>query len=791
MLAVVAEPSETSMHRRVLVLLATIVACAALVPAGQTATAGPSPFPPSAHTEKSRIVNLGHHDRVLLTPVGRTGRTLVSPLPGRTPGLYLTSTDTGTTVQSATGGTPTVVAGAAPSAAVDDPGDLVELHFAAIARDGRDAVAHINVMDLNGGTVFTRELPADPGSTCTTASFAASSCLLVPTGDYSVMGFVTTMPAAQPSTVSSRTIENVSLVGEPQVHITASRDFVLDARVAKQLTVATPGRATKVNAEGAMQVGYQRTAANGQTLSAAVRPAFMLDNHFYLQPTAAVSLGAFNTLTRLRLEEPDIRMAAPGVGPLHPEYYDAVWFSDVASDFPMYDGHARLPVVDVGHATEQDLAGRHLHGAIAVAERSDDVSVADQSNAAADAGAAFVVIYNDGPGDNGDPNGTGVKLRVPTVRLDHAEGLALTGLPRGARVDLRGEPASPYLYDLAIKDQGRIPANLHYTYRRDQLATQVRELHGQPTIGSTFSEAAYQFQPGDTFAISTMFPFRGGARARTEYRIPDPDTRWTYAITSPESSYNALFPEPPVQEMLLSDPHRTAYAAGEHDTLPIATAPITAAPNPGTPVQRAGDRMRVNIDGFTDAEGNHGSAFSDASGMSTHLEIRADGALIAETDHLPYGTVTLPSGGAQIAIAFRSDNPQPWNQLSTHTDTTWSFPSTTTPAGQIVTEPLILPDYDVPVDLHNQVRPGDTGLVEFDVVLRHQTGAADAPIDDVTLDASYDDGQTWAPTTVTRTATGWHVELPPGTGFVSLRLHAADAGGSAIDQTIVRAFYVR
>jgi PA domain len=774
-----------------LVLLTACAAAAALALTGQSASGSTSSFRP-AHVDRARVIDLGGHDRVQLSPMGTSGRTAVTPMPGRrgAPGIFLTRTATGTTVQSADGGAPTLVAGSAPpTRAAADPADLVELDLSAVARDGREAPAHVNVMDLATGAVSTRELPGDQGATCTAASYAVSSCILVPPGDYSVLAFVTTMPAAQPSTDTARTVENVALVGDPQAHVTGPQSFVFDARAAKRVTVATPGHPTATDQQGTMQLGYRRAAANGRTFTATYRPAFMLDNHFYEQPTAPVTIGDFSTLTRLRLEKPTIRLDAPHIGALHPEYYDAVWFSDFASDFPMYDGHARLAAVDVGQARPADLAGRHLHGAIAVAERSDDLSVAEQSDNAAAAGAALVVIYNDGPGDNGDPNGTGVKLQVPTVRLDRAEGRALTRLPGGARVDVRGAPASPYLYDLVIKEQDRIPADLHYSYDVSDLATQVRTLHGQPTIDSTFSEAAYQFQPGDTFSISTMFPFRGGPRSRTEYRIPDPDTQWSYAETSPETSYNALFPHDPVEPMLVSDPHRATYLPGEVGHLPELTAPITAAPNPVAPIQRGGDRMRIYLDGFTDAEGNHGSAYSDASGMATHLEVLADGKLVAETDHLPYGFAALPAGDSQVAIHFTTDNPQSWNQLSTHTDTTWSFPSTTT--GEVVTAPVLVPDYDVPVDLRNRLTTGRGNRAAFDLSIPHAAGSSDAPVGDVTVDASWDDGDTWTPASVAPTESGWHVVLPRGRGLVSLRLHAADNAGSAVDQIVVRAFLVR
>ncbi len=780
------------MARPPLVLLASTAVAAALALTGQAATGSTSSFTPAHLTATTRVVDLGGHDRVELSPLGTSDHTAVVPVDGRaSTGVIETTTPSGTTLAPASGGRPTVVAGTAPRAATEvDPATLVAVTFRSLGRDGREAFAHINIFDLATGTLRNREIPGDgdSGHDCTDASWARSDCILLPPGDYSVMAFVTTEPAATPATKTGRTAQNISLVGTPQLHITQSRHLTLDARRAERVSVSTPGHPTRVDNGGVLQLGYRQSAANGVAVDGIVHPAFLLDNNVYLQPTEKPTLGTFQALSRLRLTRPDIQLSSPQTGRLHPAYYDAVWFSDVASDFPMYDGHTRLRAVDVGQARPQDLAGRHLHGALAVVERSDDLSVAAQSNAAADAGASVVAVYNDGPGDNGDPNGVGVQLDAPTVRLDRAEGRALTRLPSGAQVTITGQPASPYLYDLAIKENGRIPSDLHHTYALGDLATQVRSLHGQPTVASTFSEAAYQFQPGDTFAISTMVPFRGGPRARTEYRIPDPDTRWTYAATSPESSYNSLFPNDPVEEMAVSDPHQATYRPGRVTDLPQLSAPIAAAPNPGAPIQRGGDRMRIDLDGFTDAAGNHGQAYTDASGMKTHLEVRANGTPVAETDNLPYGFAALPSGDSQVAIQLTTDNPQAWDQLSTHTDTTWSFP--TTPSDDLVTEPVLLPHYDVAVDLRNRVRTGPGRRAAFDLSVSHADGSTTA-VGDLSLDASWDDGGTWTSASVTPTDSGWHVVLPKGTGFVSLRLHAADDAGSGVDQTLVRAFLVR
>ena len=60
----------------------------------------------------------------------------------------------------------------------------------------------------------------------------------------------------------------------------------------------------------------------------------------------------------------------------------------------------------------------------------------------------------------------------------------------------------------------------------------------------------------------------------------------------------------------------------------------------------------------------------------------------------------------------------------------------------------------------------------------------------VRVDASYDDGATWRKAKVVKTGNRWRVTLPPGTGYVSLRLRADDTAGSAVDQTVIRAFDV-
>ena len=133
-----------------------------------------------------------------------------------------------------------------------------------------------------------------------------------------------------------------------------------------------------------------------------------------------------------------------------------------------------------------------------------------------------------------------------------------------------------------------------------------------------------------------------------------------------------------------------------------------------------------------------------------------------------------------MSISFTADNPQAWTQLSTSTETEWTFDSVPVPADQVAVQPAIVTDYDVDVDLRNRTRNR-----HFRLELSHLDDSR-APID-VTVDASYDDGETWKRARLS----GQRVTLPRGDGFVSLRVRAHDDAGSELYQRIIRAWYVR
>jgi hypothetical protein len=58
----------------------------------------------------------------------------------------------------------------------------------------------------------------------------------------------------------------------------------------------------------------------------------------------------------------------------------------------------------------------------------------------------------------------------------------------------------------------------------------------------------------------------------------------------------------------------------------------------------------------------------------------------------------------------------------------------------------------------------------------------------LSVDASFDDGRTWAPVPVSLADPGVTVTHPRGTRYVSLRATAADSAGSTVTQTIIRTY---
>jgi subtilisin family serine protease len=124
--------------------------------------------------------------------------------------------------------------------------------------------------------------------------------------------------------------------------------------------------------------------------------------------------------------------------------------------------------------------------------------------------------------------------------------------------------------------------------------------------------------------------------------------------------------------------------------------------------------------------------------------------------------------------------------VSTKVSTAWTFRSSAPSGTSNAPVPLLSVDYALPLDQNNHPT---TGEAEFTV---HQApGTTTQKVTGFTAWTSTDDGTTWTPVTVRRVAANrFAAQLPAASAgqAVSLRVATTADGGSAMEQTIIRAY---
>jgi subtilisin family serine protease len=732
----------------------------------------------------------------LTVPAGDTGTARVSvdvaaSELGRYTGVLTARTSAGTSLRT-------------PLGVVVEP-KRYKLTVTGVARDGRPALPWVGVtaasplVDVHTGETVTTFCPSDDPSD--------TICYLVPAGTYSLLSFVETQPAGAER--GQYPPLHTTLVGDPEIEVTGDTAVTLDARDAVEITVRTSTQKdATLNLGGAVDLTWRRTAANGVTASDSLfnPPGAQAEERLFAQPMSPAKVGRVGMTSHWRLEAPAVAMTVPGARDIElaPTYYQMDAAATSSAEFPVVDGRLSLPVVDAGDGRPDEIARLNLRGALALIRRSDEISVADQSNAAADAGARVVAIYNDRPGRNAAFGPSSAPLRVPTVRLSHEEGRRLLDRLETRRVTVvvTGEPASPYVYDLVFAERDGIPGSLRYTVGPKDLVRVDRDFHTQSADTLAYSEASYPFQPTDEFVIAHLRPLREVPRSRTDYHLVDPQTRWSYLVTVPEKP-TTWSPEFALLELLAPG---VSYSRSGRTSQSWARGPLAVDLNEQFPAARYENllilgRRSPGVQesvGMVDGEGH----FSDVvttdgdKGFTTLFRLSRGREVLWETDRLPggeRGVVELPTGEDETyRMTFDVTNDAPWAQLSTRTRTEWTFRSARTEGPEPTPLPLLTARYDLDLDLTNQLKPG---LRPVEVTVDHQVDV-EIPITRFRFDVSYDDGRHWTRLQAHRTGPHtWRVNLgpkaPTHARYVSLRLSATDADGNRIEQEIIRAAALR
>jgi hypothetical protein len=378
-----------------------------------------------------------------------------------------------------------------------------------------------------------------------------------------------------------------------------------------------------------------------------------------------------------------------------------------------------------------------------------------------------------------------------------------------ARMFSPADATTSYSYDVEFPSDGAIGADQHYVVSDSNVAavdSKYPASHAnQPSLDSRFGALRWQ-----QFLFSDLVPFTTPTQ-RTEYYSANPQLSWS-------GSYYAIYVEATFQLLGIHQTAWRTYSPGtsfaaswggplghprllEHDLYLDQTL---------CPACISDTRLDLLAFPFSDNTPDHfGFPDGAAAGLTESVAygVYADDALIRSGGFLD-AEVTVPAGAQRYRIDYNTVRSSSDLTLSTDVQTRWtvsaSAPRIAPPSGWVCTLranppascgvlPLVTADYSLPVGLLGQL---GSGTVSGTLQLAHLGGASIA-FSTVTVNASFDGGQTWQPVTVTDQgggAFGVALTVPSASatnGFGALRVSVQDAAGGTFDQTIQHAFAVQ
>ncbi|MFC0623657.1 S8 family serine peptidase [Kribbella deserti] len=582
-----------------------------------------------------------------------------------------------------------------------------------------------------------------------------SERLRLPKGRYAV--YVVSYDA-----LANRTAKAVTSMAETEIMLTEQRTINLDARA----SVPTRLRVDQAGAEierGEVATSHQ--FASGDAIGLSVGMGY---SHF-ARPTEVRTPG-FLYRTRAVLNRTKVRLtAADG---------SAVPIRHVLGS-PVRTGTQRLRTVDVGRATPDEVAAAEVRGKLALftlgADEGD--SFVERVEALAAAGAAAVLWHATEP--VGFYYGT---MSVPVAWSDGPEVRRLVARA-GAEATLHWLKDSPYQYQLAIPEFGKVPASVDYRLRDRELAALKVSYHHTTTAGYVdrlvlARHGEYDLE-GSAQSTQERVPVR-----RTEYYSAGGVT-WTDAVAvasvieGPHQGYAA--------RALPLEAGKTAVLAWNKSVI----GPGMPSPPPWPYVQepvgyREGDRLSLDPPLLSDADGHASWGTAFIFGGSGSIKLFEGERLVAGLDEPGQRlTAEVPEQETtyRLVAAVRRDDPQ-W-PLSTNVAAEWLFRSGRTDAP--ATLPLIVVGFKPEVSLDNFAPAGRLFPIPVEVRRQHDSAGGALKLDSV--EVSFDDGKTWRKQLLHRT--GEIVVNNPRSGFVSLRAAASDEAGNKVTQTVIRAYRVR
>jgi subtilisin family serine protease len=573
--------------------------------------------------------------------------------------------------------------------------------------------------------------------------------LEVPTGRYAVMAYVMGVDKAA-------WVNGVALLGEPEVQISGDRTFVFDARKAHAVTVKTPQRAELEN----FGIAWHRKAGEREAVSGFGYDREVSGN-VYVGDFGKVKDGSFRAVQRWDLAQPKLTADVLGAGGFRlPSPRDG-------AEIFGYVGQETFPLVNAGDGRPEDL--KDVGGKIALIRWVDDQHTTPQVEAAKQAGAKAVFMYNDHPGFWADSAWVG----LPFYLFRQEEGARLLQLlkQRPVQVKLTGLRDSTYRYDLAVAPQ-QVKGPLTYDFARLRPAV-VTSNFARNDANTLHIDERTAHLPGVTAGLGATRVV-AGPLTRVDYVASD------QAATVWDEQTVAGFENLSGVEYGLGRTYRPNERVTRDVWAPIARPAIPDAVGSeadGLPVARFENALRIAIPQHVNGDRTV-YGWSDMRDDVTLLKLTSGGKEIGRKNwSVAQFAVPAKSAWYELSLDVRRA-PNTWATTSTATQTEWRFRSGPVKTREVL--PLVQVDYKL-TGRQLELKPG------------YQPGARGLGFFRTTAEVSLD-GKTWqalqlrpgvAPRLGASGALGGRVVgVVPAGPVAALRVVSTDLLGNKITQTI-------
>ncbi|WP_322938283.1 S8 family peptidase [Nocardioides bizhenqiangii] len=558
----------------------------------------------------------------------------------------------------------------------------------------------------------------------------------------------------------------IAALVDPETVLDQDREVVLDARDARLLQTEAP----QLSEDRQRKVDFQLVDGSGLEVRSAYPVAPTADD-VYVSPTEPVTEGSFILTTRWRKGEPLLGLTTAG---------GKVRFETIVQPGSALTTSRRtLPAVYAGHGGAADYAGIDARGKVVVVHRSDEVGPEERAAAAAVEGARALIVVHDGVGGLMEYVGAS---SIPVATVHRKAGWNLVRLAKAGRsLTLDQAPYTDYIYDLTRDYPGQVPdRELVYAPTRRQLARIDARYYG-------VKQGEASGYRGDLTLTPTLGNHEREWHPGTRVEWVSPEQVW---VESHAQNIAGALP----WEMVSGT---KTFAAGTTTRLDWFRPAIRPAFGDAFAVRpsRAQDFMTWNAQSWSSS-----SEVLDLGGYlpwgetPTRTRVFQGDTLIHHNQHSSdMQWKEVPAGNLPYRVVHDAERPASVFRLSTRTHTEWTFMSDTVDSDYFEDFSVLQLDYELGTNLRGDVKAGKRHQIAVRSVRSHSETPLPSKVVEVTLDLSYDDGDTWRRVTLTRAGGWWRgwFEAPTKAEFVSVRASARTAGGYSINQKIIRAYGLR